>query len=164
MSLKLSSENFESPSMKNTGDSSWNKDFRQLKVSTHQKFPQMLSVRSKSSLTVSILRFCPPSLPFNPSHSINLCSRSDQFQDYNYICPSKGNMVKTRSKVLKEEQWEKEYLFARPSDEEIQELKQNFVSTKPATVKRRTKLRSLLTRKAVTPATVKKIYEMHFNL
>jgi hypothetical protein len=66
--------------------------------------------------------------------------------------------------VLKEEQWEKEYLFARPSDEEIQELKQNFVSTKPAPVKRRTKLRSLLTRKAVTPATVKKIYEMHFNL
>jgi hypothetical protein len=44
---------------------------------------------------------------------------SDQFQDYNYICPTEGNMVKTRSKVLKEEQWEKEYLFARPSDEEI---------------------------------------------
>jgi len=39
-------------------------------------------------------------------------------------------MVKTRSKVSKEEKWQLEYLYARPSDEEVKELKKNFEPTK----------------------------------
>jgi hypothetical protein len=52
-------------------------------------------------------------------------------------------MVKTRSKVSKEDNWQKEYLFARPSDEEVKELKKNFEPTKPAPRKRQPKKRSL---------------------
>jgi len=31
-------------------------------------------------------------------------------------------MVKTRAKELKEKEWEKQYLFARPSDDELRVL------------------------------------------
>ena len=73
-------------------------------------------------------------------------------------------MVKTRSRVTKEEQWEREYLFARPSDDEIRELKKNFDPTKPAPRKRQPRVRSHRVRRQVSPEMVKRIYEMHFNL
>ena len=50
-------------------------------------------------------------------------------------------MVKTRSKVQAEDKWQKEHLFARPTDEEITELKKNFDYTKAAPKKRQPKLR-----------------------
>jgi len=73
-------------------------------------------------------------------------------------------MVKTRSRAKAEEKFEREYLFARPSDDEVRELQRNFVQNKPIRLRRKPVLREPSARRKVTPSMVKKIYELHYNL
>ena len=40
-------------------------------------------------------------------------------------------MVKTRSKERLEQQWQQDYLFARPSNDELKVLQKEFVSSRP---------------------------------
>ena len=73
-------------------------------------------------------------------------------------------MVKTRSRVKTEEQWQRDYLFARPSDDEVRDLKKNFDAAKPAPKMRQPRRRVHMVRRPVSPEMVRRIYEMHFNL
>ena len=74
-------------------------------------------------------------------------------------------MVKTRQKTRQEDKWQQEYLFARPSDDELKQLRKDFVSSKPPRrLRQQPKLKAPTIRKAVSPAMAKRIYEMHFNL
>ena len=59
-------------------------------------------------------------------------------------------MVKTRSRELKEKQWEQEHLFARPSDDELRILQKEFVSCKPARHPNKRKPKETFQRRKVT--------------
>ena len=49
-------------------------------------------------------------------------------------------MVKTRSKARADEEYQRDYLFAKPSDDEVKEHQKEFQSTKPIKLRRKRKL------------------------
>ena len=73
-------------------------------------------------------------------------------------------MVKTRRQIEQEQKYLQDFVFARPTDDEVRLLQKEFKTCKPLKIGRKAKEKQQLTRRKITAQMVERIYGLHQNL